>query len=122
MRTGSKYVSTMAALKDALKRLPPYMGARCRDEDVEYYVFPQCWSSTALGFSGLGCRAITWSTTVVVIHPDRDAAVVYFGGRYAYTIPLHVGKNFEHMQDHLRRHNMIGVAEAARIGFETEAE
>ena len=44
--------------------------------------FPQTWSSTALGFGGIGGQAITSAQTVVFT--DHHYAFVYFGGGFAY--------------------------------------
>lgn len=52
--------------------------------EIEVYSFPQEWSSTALGFGGIGGQAFTTATTVVVA--CRDEACVYFGGSFAYKI------------------------------------
>ena len=49
-------------------------------------MFPQVWSSTALGFGGIGGQAITTAYTTVV-ESDIDASCcVYFGGQFAYRI------------------------------------
>jgi hypothetical protein len=47
-------------------------------------MFPQTWSSTALGFGGIGGQAITTAYTVVLECNSEYA--VYFGGRHAYTV------------------------------------
>ena len=49
-------------------------------------MFPQVWSSTAMGFGGIGGQAITTAYTIVV-ESDIDASCcVYFGGQFAYRI------------------------------------
>ena len=49
-------------------------------------MFPQVWSSTAMGFGGIGGQAITTAYTTVV-ESDIDASCcVYFGGQFAYRI------------------------------------
>lgn len=55
----------------------------CSEIDV-LAMFPQLWSSTALGFGGLGGQAITTAYTIVIRCNSEHA--VYFGGRHAYTI------------------------------------
>lgn len=50
-----------------------------------WYAFPQTWGSTSLGFDGIGGQAITRAQTVVVLS-ENGAAVVYFGGRFAYSV------------------------------------
>jgi hypothetical protein len=52
--------------------------------EIEVHSFPQTWSSTALGFGGIGGQAFTTAQTVVVIC-GREACV-YFGGAFAYKI------------------------------------
>ena len=61
------------------------VGVRRPDErDIEVRMFPQTWSSTALGFGGIGGQAITSAYTVVITSGDH--AAVYFGGRFAYLV------------------------------------
>lgn len=48
-------------------------------------MFPQQWSSTCLGFDGIGGQAFTTAYTIVVVGPERDACV-YFAGRLAYHV------------------------------------
>lgn len=57
---------------------------RPREDEISVYSFPQLWSSTALGFGGIGGAAMTTAQTVVVIHEHN--AAVYFNGYHAYTI------------------------------------
>jgi hypothetical protein len=51
-----------------------------------YNVFPQDWSSTALGFGGMGGQAITGAYTVIIESKQACGFCVYFGGRFAYRI------------------------------------
>ena len=51
--------------------------------DGEVYLFPQTWGSTALGFGGIGCQAITTADTTVIIERDY-LAWVFFAGEFAY--------------------------------------
>lgn len=62
--------------------------SRRHDEyDIEIYsMFSQTWSSTALGFGGIGGQAFT-SAYVIVLESTQGAGYcVYFGGRFAYRI------------------------------------
>jgi hypothetical protein len=52
-------------------------------------MFLQTWSSTALGFGGIGGAAITTAYTAVIQGPDRTIAV-YWAGLLAYLIPAEV--------------------------------
>lgn len=49
-------------------------------------MFPQTWSSTALGFGGLGGQAFTEAYTAVIEGPDGTQAV-YWSGQFAYSVP-----------------------------------
>lgn len=55
---------------------------------LDWYAFPQTWSSTALGFGGIGGAAMTRAQTVIVGYGNHF--VVYFGPRFAYEV---VGPN-----------------------------
>lgn len=51
-------------------------------------VFRQSWSSTALGYGGIGGQAFTHAYTVVVECDSTGYRAVYFGGgRLAYLVP-----------------------------------
>ena len=54
-------------------------------DDFELYTFEQVWSSTALGFGGVGGQAMTSARNYVFIpiHCNQKC-FVYFAGRYAY--------------------------------------
>ena len=49
-------------------------------------MFPQVWSSTAMGFGGIGGQAITTAYTIVVESDIDTSCCVYFGGQFAYRI------------------------------------
>lgn len=85
--------------------------ARSGSNDImNIYVFTQNWSSTALGFSGMGGQKITEATTYV-IEPDFTHPIyVYFGGRFAYEIDEPNDK----FREDLKRHRMASVAESGR--------
>jgi hypothetical protein len=61
-----------------------------------YAMFEQTWSSTALGFGGIGGQAIT-GAYVCVINSNLlgNQYAVYFGGRLAYVINRPNRKFFE---------------------------
>lgn len=60
---------------------------RHTERDIEVYaMFSQTWSSTALGFGGLGGQAITSAYTIVLRSDHTGHFCVYFGGRFAYSI------------------------------------
>lgn len=51
-----------------------------------FAMFTQTWSSTALGFGGIGGQAITSAYTIVLESEYGEGFCVYFGGRFAYRI------------------------------------
>ena len=51
-----------------------------------YSMFPQTWSSTALGFGGIGGQAFTSAYVCVIESNLVGGYAVYFGGRLAYVI------------------------------------
>jgi hypothetical protein len=51
-----------------------------------YNMFPQTWSSTALGFGGIGGQAITSAYVCIIESNLVGGYAVYFGGRLAYVI------------------------------------
>ena len=64
------------------------------DRDIEVYaMFSQTWSSTALGFGGLGGQSITSAYTIVLRSNYLGEYCVYFGGRFAYHIKR-INQNF----------------------------
>ncbi len=65
-------------LADVRQRLAPDVHV----DDLAVYAWPQTWSSTALGFGGMGGQALTVAPTTVVVH--ENTAFVYFAGRPAY--------------------------------------
>lgn len=62
------------------------------DDRFHYYIFPQLWPTTALGFDDGHCvcgQAFTEAYTVVVMEGvdwSLIQAHVYFSGEYAYTV------------------------------------
>jgi hypothetical protein len=51
-----------------------------------YAMFPQTWSSTALGFGGIGGQAISSAYVCIIESNLVGGFAVYFGGRLAYVI------------------------------------
>lgn len=76
---------------------------------VNVEMFVQNWSSTALGFGGIGGQAFTNAYTIIISGPSGEYAV-YFGGRFAYMIEHPTDKFY---QD-LREHSMLPVAQAGK--------
>lgn len=81
-----------------------------RVDDFEFHIFPQTWGSTALGFGGMGGRAITEADTIVCVPvSSNQKCVVYFGGRYAYSADY----NSAFREDLLRQH-MVPCSQAGK--------
>lgn len=53
---------------------------------VVFAMFPQTWSSTTLGFGGVGGQAITPAYTIIIESTHGMGYCVYFGGKFAYRI------------------------------------
>jgi hypothetical protein len=68
-----------------------------------YSMFPQTWSSTALGFGGIGGQAITSAYVCIIESNLVGGYAVYFGGRLAYVIDRPNEKFIEDLQ----RHRMV---------------
>jgi hypothetical protein len=68
-----------------------------------YSMFPQTWSSTALGFGGIGGQAITSAYVCIIESNLVGGYAVYFGGRLAYVINRPNEKFIEDIQ----RHRMV---------------
>ena len=73
--------------------------------DYKIFDFDQTWSSTALGFGGMGGQAITTERTYVIISKSAECAFVYFGWEFAYTAGLN-----ENFWEDLNEHRMADVA------------
>lgn len=76
--------------------------------DCSVYSFPQGWSSTALGFGGIGGQAMTTAQTTVVICESHSAAI-YFGRRFAYRAPV-----TQALMADISGHNMVEVSKAGK--------
>jgi hypothetical protein len=69
---------------------------RPTDYDIEVYaMFSQTWSSTALGFGGIGGQAFT--SAYVIVLECMGEFCVYFGGRFAYKVARPTKAFFEDM-------------------------
>ena len=59
----------------------------CFKLDYKYYMFPQIWGSTSLGFDGeVGGCAMTTAYTTVVHEVHTDTYAVFFSERFAYFV------------------------------------
>ena len=54
--------------------------------EFNLYTYPQWWSSTALGFGGIGGQALTQAYTTVIVDEKTKYAGVFFGNELAYAI------------------------------------
>lgn len=85
------------------------LGVSYRNPEVEVYVFPQIWGSTALGFNGIGGQAMTSAYTTVVSDLNEGYHSVFFGEALAYTV---FNPNDKFFKD-IARHKMRSVRESA---------
>lgn len=54
--------------------------------ELKFYMFPQVWGDTSLGFGGIGGQVITSAYTTVVVDEYTEWCGVFFGDRLAYVI------------------------------------
>lgn len=83
--------------------------------DLSMRMFMQTWSSTALGFGGVGGQAITNAYTIVVEDYHEGWYSVFFGNRMAYLIRNPNQLFFEDMQ----KESMKPVSQASAYRRET---
>lgn len=80
------------------------------EEMVVVAMFPQTWSSTALGFGGLGGCAITTAYTVILM--IDNVYYVYFNGRYAYAVKETTKERFDLFLNDINNRNMPSIDQA----------
>jgi hypothetical protein len=78
-------------------------------------IWQQVWSSTALGFGGIGGAAMTTSD-VVLIQGSMGDVCIYFSGRLAY----HIRRPSEKFWSDAAAHRMVDVSEASE--YETREQ
>ena len=105
--------SLAAAYYAALSHDLPYVSSgpigafrRPSADQVEVTMFRQEWPSTALGFDGVGGRAMTKAYTTVVCLGDM--CCVYFAGRLAYR----ASKRSEAFSQDLAAQKLVSAREA----------
>lgn len=76
--------------------------------EFEAEMFPQTWSSTALGFGGIGGQAITTAYTTVFHETYYDIHAVFFSNQLAYIVK----KSNEAFNADLLTRNMADVGKA----------
>lgn len=76
--------------------------------EFEAEMFPQTWSSTALGFGGIGGQAITTAYTTVFHETYHDIHAVFFSNQLAYIVK----KSNEAFNADLLTRNMADVGKA----------
>lgn len=82
---------------------------KIRYPEFEMYMFPQVWASTALGFDGIGGRAITSAYTTNIHEQSTGWCGVFFGERLAYKIKDPNGLFFEdEMHGRMAKKTMSG--------------
>ena len=87
-----------------------YSEERPTIDDFELYTFNQTWSSTALGFDGIGGQAITQARTYVFVPMTcNQKCFVYFAGRFAYKADW-----CETLKEDIRNQKMAPVYQAGK--------
>lgn len=69
-----------------VKNKEEYGRGICCWPEFEFYMFPQVWGDTSLGFGGIGGQAMTSAYTTVIVDNCTGWCGVFFGERLAYTI------------------------------------
>lgn len=89
-------------------------------DDFIIHCFEQIWPDTSCGFGGISGQALTVGNTVV-LEPNgvNQPILVYFNGRFAYTVPL---KYYENVYKDLRKNTMAAVYEKYRYFKEVDKE
>ncbi len=102
--------------KEQIKSPPTIDKKRRPDErDIEVTMFLQGWSSTALGYGGIGVASRTSAYTVIV--SDGNVFCVYFGyERLAYKINLRESspEGLARFKKDMSEFNMAAVAQAGK--------
>ena len=62
--------------------------ARPTEGDCDVQMFVELWSSTALGFGGIGGAAMTYAYTVIIKCEATQESLVYWNGKFAYKIDM----------------------------------
>lgn len=78
-----------------------------------YAMFPQVWSSTALGHGGIGGSAVTTAYTIVLECNYNNEMLVYFGGRLCYKVSKR-SVNFATFVDDCQNHNLASKKESVK--------
>jgi hypothetical protein len=102
----------LKSLADQILKIEQDLPSRLKDpsnmKNMKMKMFEQMWGSSTLGFSGVGMDVMTNAWTFVFWHPyNKEDAVVYFGGKYAYTVPLN-----ENVRKDINREWMRSVSES----------
>jgi len=87
---------------------------RPADEDLDVFMFPQVWGSTALGFGGMGGSSPRQANTVVVMCRKVQAAAIYFAGEHAYTVDLKDSNVHKQLHDDIRDRRVPSRSEATQ--------
>lgn len=77
---------------------------------IVHAMFPQDWSSTSLGFGGVGGQAITTAYTVIIESDYCLGFCVYFNGRFAYRIQ----KPNDYFHGDIIHQKMANVSESSK--------
>lgn len=86
-------------------------------QTCDFYSFPQTWASTTLGFDGWGGQGFTKAQTTVIMRTlllsdNNMISIVYFGGRYAYTVMSYTNA----FRNDLQNFKLASVRDASKYG------
>lgn len=90
-----------------MREIPLHINDTRAHFEIEMYMFPQVWGSTALGFGGIGGQAMRAAYTTVVVETQYNWCAVFFGETMAYLISNPKDVFFEDV----KRHNMAPVSQ-----------
>lgn len=112
MRQSNPLESIQFALNAAITQdLPTHDDGSCPNEfEVSIAAFDQLWPATSLGYGGFGGRAMTYATTVIVMH--KEIACVYFGARRGLAYKARIDERFEEC---LKQKSVPRISEAADL-------
>lgn len=98
------------AIESDLPNRFDYSNEKPTIDDFELHTFEQTWSSTSLGFGGVGGQVITSARTYVFVPLwCNQKCFIYFGSRFAYAAPYN-----DVLVEDIRKHNMESVSRSGK--------
>lgn len=75
-------------MENLIKTLKNEMKEDYGDRDIKSIHFSQLWGSTALGYGGIGCDAMTTAETIIIFIRNGPARVYFGREQLAYEIDM----------------------------------